>query len=880
MIPASAEYQAYEAQLIGATPAVRVTFLPYVWPNGVNADGEFVHCAYVAPDRIQADYEGFTGGGWFSEVLTAANLQVPSSPAVVSFDWNSPGFDMIVYWRAASTSDLLATAPWNLVADGDTIQIEAFYQFKMTLDGYRAWAVDEVGDADDWTAYAVDVSGVEAEQGYAAETQVPGDPLTYIEALRLLGEFTVVRDIEQAGTVTMEAPKAFDDLVAGSMSGLLLSNRQGSGAVTVLGPDEIDYTWTPAPFFSPDKSSFFLAGQDWYNFKVRIDLGWNQGGWFQDKWLTDTWFKDEFTDFLTLFLGRLKKWGPANRAVDASGVEQANTVEIYAADFIMDCLQTRICLPAADGTPAPLTFGEFLCKADAVAGWSPDPPLRSAYFEQPNYHELDHVVTSGDGAVSLIEPGIAGARAIRFQTIGASQVAYASFTLPYPGEIFITGTLRFSVIPGTLALGNLDFLQILDSTGILDASLWLDTSGNICFWGNYSKFNIKAYEGVPLAFGMWLLPANPGYVKVWINGNEIITYTGDFSGTHPLEVRFGAMTMGVAETWTVDFEDLEVRSKYYANAYKVDGGPFTDIGAVYLDNVAQPDTQSVTNNSTVYTQTLTRYPQYGMVDFASDDPQFKLSGEVMVRVIEHAGGRHALAVIENLVGAAGLTDYINAPALAAAYAVCPDDFINARFEGGGKVGQFGLKDYASLGITVGDCLKEICSRMLYWIFMDAGQIKIIPYTGGALTDPVLALTASNLYSVSPIIDLESINDFVTAIYGWYSRNPSLFYVAGTPTDGGQGKGLDYSWDGPVACENRDVVKAKADLFLQWLSAQERVEPVTLSLAGARLELMDVVSLRDVLLNDTAQNYFVSRKDVGLDPGSRLTTLQLMRFLGE
>jgi hypothetical protein len=84
----------------------------------------------------------------------------------------------------------------------------------------------------------------------------------------------------------------------------------------------------------------------------------------------------------------------------------------------------------------------------------------------------------------------------------------------------------------------------------------------------------------------------------------------------------------------------------------------------------------------------------------------------------------------------------------------------------------------------------------------------------------------------------------------------------------------------VACESLAVVTEKADRFLKFLSAQERLEPVRMSLAGARLELMEVVSVQDVLLHDAAENYYVTSKDVGLDRGSFETSLQLMRFLGE
>jgi hypothetical protein len=868
MLAASAEYQAYEAQRIGATPVVRATFLPYLWPNGVNADGQFVHCAYVAPDRIQADYEGFAGGSWISPVLTS-NLQVPTSPAVVSWEWNYPGFDVLVYYRGADDLTALATEDWTLVNSGDTIQIYPFYQFKITLEGYRAWAEESLGAADDFTAWAVDVAGVEAEEGYAADTNVSGDPLTYIQNVVLLGRFSVVRDIEAAGSVSMEAPSDFGDLVAGSHSGLTLNNRQGSGAVTVLGPGQIDYTWTPAPLFSPGKSSFFLSQQDWYDLELIIELGWSKGGWFQSGFLEDEWLGEGFTDFITLFHGRVKEFGPVTRAVGSP-----NTVEVYAEDFLSDCLKRRICLPAADGTPNPLIQGEFLCKGEAVSGSTPGDPNRTAGFESGNYDEIDGVVQSGGGAVSLV------AGAFRATVTGASKSAYGLWRIVSPGEMFITGVVTFQSAPTNPSPLNTSFFELLDAAGVPVFSATLDADSFV--YGDYglgtkSDFNIQAYLEVPLPFALWISPVVNGHVRLWINGDEVLTYDGDLSTRVPKEIRFGLQTtggVGAGEIWTVDYDDLKLYGHYYLNAFRAYGGPFESIGTVYIDNISQPDSKTVG----AYTQTLTRFADYGMVQFESTDPDFKPDGDVTFRVIKHPGGVHAVDQIAAILDEVGLTPYIDTASFAAAKALVPDDIIHSRFEGG-SAEKVGLKDIASLGLPASDAIKEICSRMMYWVFMDSGQIRIVPYLGTPLTSPALAITASNAWENSQTIDLQNVNAFVTAIYGWYSRNPALFYVAGVQEAGGDGTGLDYSWDSPVCCERRDVVAAKADLLLQFLSAQDIIEPVSMSLAGARLELMtDVVSLRDELLNDSAQNYLVAAKEVGLDQGSRVTTLRLIRTL--
>ena len=134
MIPADAEYQAFEVQKLGASPAVRATFLPFLWPPGVNG-GAFTHCAFVAPGRIQADYAGFSGGQWISEVLNA-NLQIPTSPAVFTWGWNYPGFDGLLYWRTAANADDLRSAR---AADTPAAMID-----RLALDAKRVARVDRV----------------------------------------------------------------------------------------------------------------------------------------------------------------------------------------------------------------------------------------------------------------------------------------------------------------------------------------------------------------------------------------------------------------------------------------------------------------------------------------------------------------------------------------------------------------------------------------------------------------------------------------------------------------------------------------------------------------------------------------------------------------
>jgi hypothetical protein len=576
------------------------------------------------------------------------------------------------------------------------------------------------------------------------------------------------------------------------------------------------------------------------------------------------------------------------------------TVEIYAVDWIMDCLQKRVALPDEDGVSKPLTYGEFLVPGENVDGWTPAPMIKEATFETGDLTELDHVEDSGGGtAVAVVTPGLAetGSYGMRCISTDASQSHYGELSLAADGPIFITGIIRFTSIPGTINDDNMTFLQIVNAAGQNIAKFYFKSDGTLytqiraatevaCDW------NILAYENVPLTFALWF---NAGVVlrggyRLWINGAVVYDRVLDTQGDEPITVRCGVMTGVTSEAWTIDFDDLRLYDTYYDFAFQAQGYPFDSIGEVYIDNVAQPPTKTILAPDLSYlVQTVTKYPEYGIVTIIATKagvtyPNWKVEGDVLFRVVENAGGRHALQMIELLVAEAGLTDLMDADALAAAYLAVPDDILTgARFEGSGALQRvIGLKDYTGFGMTIADCIKEICSRMMYWFFMEGGLIKIIPYTGVAPSSPAdLALDGSSLFEASPTIDFSQVRNFVAATYGWYERNNALFYIAGTPVSGGDGVELDFTWQSPVASESRALVVAKADLLNIFSSPQEIMDPVRTHLIGARVELMkDVVSINDQILSDAAINYWVNRKEIALDPDEYQVSLQPLRILGE
>jgi hypothetical protein len=473
-------------------------------------------------------------------------------------------------------------------------------------------------------------------------------------------------------------------------------------------------------------------------------------------------------------------------------------------------------------------------------------------------------------------------------------------------ELFATGIMRIPDIPtmsGASHLYDRTFLKILDDTDFVLGWFYIRHDGTIYFFNTaggggsiITSFNILGYENVPIIWSLWVsdeildLP-DRCVVKLFINGEEVFSVLTEMPFANPRKLRFGFQMGATNEAWAIQFGQIEIYDKYYDLAYQVKGYPFDDINEVYIDGASQPDERPVTlDDGTAVTQYIDKFPSLGMVviraEYPSGNPvwNYKVDGEIKIKVIENAGGRHALQMIELLVAEAGLTSLMDADALAAAYLAVPDDILTgARFEGSGENTRvIGLKDYSSFGMTIADCIKEICSRMMYWFFMEGGLIKIIPYTGVAPASPAdLALDGSSLFEASPTIDFSQVRNFVAATYGWYERNNALFYIAGTPVSGGDGVELDFTWQSPVASESRALVVAKADLLNIFSSAQEIMDPVRTHLIGARVELMkDVVSIDDEILSDAPIYYWVNRKEIALDPDEYQVSLQPLRILGE
>ena len=845
MIPLGpGSFEEQEARLTGATPIALFTILPFYHKTGVAAaSGTFLETSYSDPDKILADYHGFAEGYWYSPVMTAGLGRYPS-PAVVGMDYNTPGYTMTLKWRSAMTPALLAAASWQTVGLGDPVQVYAYYQWGVWWAGYRCWAQDPGDPEDNYTAWAQPTGTSDQYDSYAGDTVHPFDSQAYIYLALLTGEFPVPPgDVESAGQVTSESPFDFSEIIAGDHT-LILSNRHR------------DAQGQPAPRYSPHRDSFIFAGEtDWFRRQLRIDFGYVRPG-----------TGGKVFDTFLLYLGQIRQWGPLPRAADEEGQLQPHTVEIYSKDWIAQALEKRVGLPDDAGNPQPLIYGEVLAEATEISGRGLGDPLKSAGFEKGSLDELDGTATSGGGVVSLNSTTpLSGIYSLRCAVSGASQQAYGVLALPLPAdEYFLQMKWRFTAMPGSPANDNLTAFKFRDASGGTLVRFYVNDSGKLVavmaddVTEKETDWSIATHDGIRADLSLWIKCGAPGTanVSLWVSGDQVLDWSDiDLTGLQVKDLVFGLVQGAAAESWTVDIDDLRLWNSYLDNAYQVFGGPFTEIKTVYVDKM-------------VYSKsTLAKYPGDGVVAFSemtADVPpkRQKVSGSVMLRVVKN-NLTHPVDIIEELLTEAGLDEYTDAASFASAKAATPDDLVGCCFEDS----------------NLAEALTEIASRCLYNLYVDHGEIKIEPYQGTPPAAAELALDGAELRHIEPLTDMEDSRAGVMVKWGWFDRNPDLSYVAGDRS-GGEAEEIDLTLDSPVATESEVMAKQKADALLKRLQyGKEILDPVRLSLRGARLELGDGVEISDSYLLESARIYEVFQKIVNLEPPYE-TSLRLARFLGE
>ena len=340
MIPAPADFIAQENNPSTSVPVFFATLSPHYFITGVAADsGVFVNMSFMAPERLQVD-SGAGLASWTSPVLAAIVANYPTS---ISPAWSLqyPGFDCSIEYRTAATEADLTAAAWLGLA-ATPVSLYRYYQWRISLVTFRAWAYDtqEEAEAQDDSAWALDAEDPEDPEdpyeSFADESAFSGTE-TFIEDVRFLGYFEIdPTDIKDWGSYTEECPSSLGDLVAGDYT-LVLANR--------------DNRYSPL-----HPNAVFAAEPHSEKKSLLIEMAYRMS-------------TGRYTERVTIYEGFVQNWGsvPGGSDDKNSGKLQEHTATISTRDLIADLMDLKVGVPDDDGKSNPLVMGEVFRQLDQMA---------------------------------------------------------------------------------------------------------------------------------------------------------------------------------------------------------------------------------------------------------------------------------------------------------------------------------------------------------------------------------------------------------------------------------------------------------------------------------------------------------------------------------
>jgi len=283
--------------------------------------GEFDRTAYGGEPGNLAMGDGYyTAGAWTSPIIQTFSPYLDE--ARVSWEEPAGHMDVEVRLRTGETAAEAAQAPFSLLSAGQDVALAPYFQIRVDFqETIRAWAVDELGDADDFTADAVDQAPDGGYESYAAAG--PG----CLSGFGLAGQLTVPeREIIDAGGVRVELARDFSELRCADHV-LVLDNRAGQ--------------WLNRP------ENAYLQELDWSQKQLTLYHGWEAAGG------TVAW--------QLLYQGVVQRL-----AGMAHGWRQPHRVRLESQDFVAAGLKQMIGGPADTGERRPFMRGSYLARGELV----------------------------------------------------------------------------------------------------------------------------------------------------------------------------------------------------------------------------------------------------------------------------------------------------------------------------------------------------------------------------------------------------------------------------------------------------------------------------------------------------------------------------------
>lgn len=861
MIPAS---DAWIAQENGPAPepVYFATFLPHYFRTGVAAgSGTFVSISFIAPGRLQVD-EGAGLAIWTSPILAALVANYPTS-IVPTWSLDHPGFECAVEYRTATTSAGLAAASWQPLVVNEANAVYRYYQWRITFVPVRAWSFDTVEEAEasGSSAWALDTDDpTDPYVSFAVDTAFTGT-VAFIDNVLFTGIYEIdPADIKDWGTIVEQCSPTPGDLVAGSHT-LVLANKDNK------------YSLYHANFVFAEEPITLKK-------KLRLEMAYR---------LPD----GTYTERQIRYEGTVQDWGPTpGGAKDkTSGQLTEHTATIVTRDLIADIQDLKIGMPDDDLTPNPLVMGEVFRQLDQMADQTLGDPDAAVDFEGGDTTGLAGV-DSGSGGVVAVESTdpINGDYYLHTEVANAGAFAKGRLDLAAAGvEVLFTTQIRFTAIPDVPVDKNMYFMGLFDNAGHENVKFYVGSDFRVYAYaaGEYKETDwyVNRDVGEVKTVSTGVSGYAVGTLKLWVNGNEVLTWDGDW---HSLSIKgsfFGPHNGATAESWILDWDDPTIYPNWWPQLFRAYGGPFASIGTVYVEGAIRVGPEPLNANQnrrnlrfgsagvqtslvsgTTQTTGVEKYPEYGAVVFT--DYSNKISGTVAA-YLRKDDTIHWVDAVRNLLAEKGYDQYLDEDAAAAAKTATPDDSAGYYFQ----------------EMTIGDGIKALSSTCLFSFFRTADKLKIKAYTGVAPTsyDFELGPAPGKLQSWAPVRHEREVKNKITVKYGRYAQSNRFCKIAKDDESikylGVLDSEIDMSWgSGCIGSDNGAMAQRKANALLNRLVGGSLEDAQISGLNLARVQAGDVVRVNVADLGEPILMDVVSTEISLMPPGG--TTVALNKFLGE
>ncbi len=170
MRQAGAAYLQEEGRCRGAKPRVKAVLAPFDLDYGLApGSGEFVQTVYGGEPGNLAMGDGyFTSGSWTSPIVQAFSPHLDTAVPT----WEAPAGHMDVEIRLR-TGETLAGVVQGLfisLSPGQDVALAPYFQLNVGFqETIRAWALDDAGEADNFSAYAADQAPDGGFESYASD---------------------------------------------------------------------------------------------------------------------------------------------------------------------------------------------------------------------------------------------------------------------------------------------------------------------------------------------------------------------------------------------------------------------------------------------------------------------------------------------------------------------------------------------------------------------------------------------------------------------------------------------------------------------------------------------------------------------------------------